>query len=134
MRRVASSVRSQSRAHGLLLAMLALVSQLALGLLAPVDADADGQRSELAAFTVLCQTPLEDRGSVPASHHHRAPDYAPSTAAAALDLPCFVAVPAPVLPAPSSGTTLRLVSLLSARGPPSHTSHLGFPRGPPVLA
>ena len=130
----ASSVRLLSRAHGMLLAMLALVSQLALGSLAPVDADADGQRSELAAFTVLCQTPLEDRSSVPASHHHRAPDYAPSPAAAALDLPCLVSVPAPVLPAPSAGTPLRLVSLLSARGPPSHTSHLGFPRGPPVLA
>lgn len=133
--RTTLSVRSLSSVPGLLLAMLALVSQLALGSLAPVDADADGQRAELAALTMLCRTTLVIGSHDPAApHHHRLPDYAPASLAAALDLPCLVAAPAPVLPAPSSGARLRLVSLLSARGPPSHQSHLGFPRGPPVLA
>ena len=132
--RATSSARSPSSIPGLLLTVLALVSQLALGSLAPVDAEADGQRSELAALTMLCQTTLADGSHAPAApHHHRLPDYAPASPAAALDLPCLVAAPAPTLPAPSSGVKLRLVSLLSARGPPSHDSHLGFPRGPPVL-
>ncbi len=132
--RATLSVRPLSRIPGLLLAVLALVSQLALGSLAPLDAEVDVQRTELAALTVLCQTALVDGSHAPAApHHHRLPDYAPSPLAAALDLPCFVVVPTPVLPAPSAGVKLRLVSLLSARGPPSHKSHLGFPRGPPVL-
>jgi len=117
----------------LLLAVLALVSQLALGSLAPVDAEADRQQAGLAALTVLCQTGPADRDHGPA-HCHRLPDQPLPSLAAALDLPGFVVAPAPVLPAPAAGVGLRLVSSLSARGPPSRESRVGFPRGPPVPA
>ncbi len=129
----ASFVRPWSRISWLL-AVLALVSQLALGSLAPVDAEADQQQAQLAALTVLCQTAPADQGHVPAHHRQLPPDCALSPLAAALDLPGFVVAPAPILPAPTAGAGLHLVSLPPARGPPSHESHVGFPRGPPVPA
>lgn len=118
---------------GLFLAVLALVSQLAVGSLAPVDALASSQQAELDALTALCRTAPPADGRHDPAHRHL-PDCAPGVSRAALVLPGFVLAPMPVPPAPSVHKAARLVSLLSARGPPSHASHLGFPRGPPVLA
>lgn len=115
------------RLPGLLLAMLALACQLAAGALAPVDAAAERQVSELAAAMGQC------RGAAPGDHgrHRRAPECAPAVAEVAL--PAFVAAVSPVVPGPAGSVAVRRVSVVSARAPPSHGSHAGFPRGPPAL-
>ncbi len=116
---------------GLLLVMLALAGQVAFGSLAPVDAVTDAQRSELAAAMGQCRTPDGEPGHD--TRHRRLPDCAPAVSAE-LALPGFVAAPEPVLPVPVAAVAVRIASPVSARAPPSHLSHAGFPRGPPVLA
>jgi len=127
-------VRLPARLAGLVLAVLALVSQLAVGSLAPVDAWADGQVSELTALTVLCQgTPPLDAGHGSQRRRHL-PDCAPAASSAELALPGFVLAPSTTLPAPVPGGRAPRPSLLSAHAPPSHRSRVGFPRGPPAFA
>ncbi|MGI3778870.1 MAG: hypothetical protein ACRYGC_16390 [Janthinobacterium lividum] len=116
------------RLPGLLLAVLALACQLAAGALAPVDAAAERQVSELAAAMGQC------RGAAPGEHgrQRRAPDCA--LAVAEVALPAFVAPVSPVVPEPAGAVAVRRASVVSARAPPSHGSHAGLPRGPPALA
>ncbi len=118
------------RLPGLLLAVLALAGQLAVGSLAPADAGVDAQLSALAAAMGQCRTPAPGDDT----RHRRPPECATAVAAAGLVLPGFVVAPSPVLPGPVASGVVRRVSAVSARGPPSHGSRVGFPRGPPVLA
>ena len=118
---------------GLLLAVLALAGQLAVGALAPADAAVDRQLSELAALTSQCKgTPPADPGRD--SRHRRLPDCAPAASSVELVLPGFLPSPGPALPPPLAQGAAPLASLVSARGPPSRRVGVGFPRGPPVLA
>ena len=118
---------------GLLLAVLALAGQLAVGGLAPAGGVADQELSELAALTSQCRG-MPPAGTGHESRRHRLPDCTPAASTAGLVLPGFLASPGPALPPPSAQRAPRLASAVSARGPPSHRVRVGFPRGPPVLA
>ena len=117
---------------GVLLAVLSLVSQLALGAMVLPDAGVASQPG-LDAVAVLClagapQHPGRDHP------HQRRPDTAPPSLAAALALPTILPIAAPPLPEPGTGQKLRpMQASVSARAPPSHASFVGLPRGPPVL-
>ena len=117
---------------GLLLAVLSLVSQLALGAMVLPDAGVPGQPAGLDAVAVLClagapQHPGRDRP------HQRRPDIAPPSLAAALALPAILPIATSPLPQPRTGQRLRLMQAsVSACAPPSHASFVGLPRGPPV--
>jgi hypothetical protein len=82
---------------GLLAAVLALVSQLALGaVVLPDDAPA-GQLAELDAVSVLCTGAAPDADS-PAPHRHYAADLTVCPLGIALAAPCCLPEPAPALP------------------------------------
>ena len=123
---------------GLLLAVLALVSQLALGSMVLPDAPARTQQSALDALSVMCGSgvPASSGQGAPqgAPHHRNHADGALCPLSVALALPAIVLTPAPLPPLPAAVPVRRLPTPESARGPPSHDSHLGFPRGPPILA
>lgn len=108
--------------------VLALACQLAAGALGLADTVAERQIAELAAAMGQC------RGDAPGDHgrHRRAPDCTPAVAEVAL--PAFVAAVSPAVPEPAGLVVVRRVSVVSARAPPSHDSHAGFPRGPPATA
>ncbi len=118
---------------GLLLAVLALVSQLALGTMVLPDDAAARQQAELDVASVLCTGAPAPVRHAPAQHH-RVADGALCPLSIALALPSVVPVLPPMLPAPTAGRVLRLATARSARGPPSLLSGIGYPRGPPVLA
>ncbi len=120
---------------GLLLAILALVSQLALGAMVLPDDDLpQRQQSSLDAIGVMCSSAVPVLPGHRAPHHRHVPDCAPLPLGVALALPAFMPMSPPTLPRPLAARMQRRASAASARGPPSHYSHIGFPRGPPVLA
>ncbi len=118
---------------GLLLAVLALAGQLALGAVVLPDAPARSQAEALDALSVICvaEAPVQPQ---PERRHPHRPECALVALSAALALPAAMLLPAAPLPVPTVGVLLRQAVAVSARGPPSHASYLGFPRGPPVLA
>ena len=109
---------------GLLLAVLALVSQLALGSVVLSD---DAQAAEFDAIAVLCQT-----GAPAPVHHQHAPDCAICPLCVALALPGVILTPGPVLPAPSVRGVAVVALPPPARAPPARTLRLAQPRGPPI--
>ncbi len=116
---------------GLLLAILALVSQLALGSLAfPTDSAA----AELDAVAIFCQTAAPDAPPPSTPHHHQhAPDCAICPLCAALALPGAILTPAPLLPTPSSRRVAQAALPPPARGPPARPLRISLARGPPTL-
>src|SRR5579875_719411 len=87
------------RQRGLLAAVLALVSQLALGALVVPGADDAGALARLDAVSILCSDlPTPDDGG--AAHRHHAADLALCPLTVALDAPAFVLSTGPALPAP----------------------------------
>jgi hypothetical protein len=119
---------------GLLVAVLALVSQLALGAMVLPDDDPQAQLDALSALTVLCRTgvPATDRDQAPL--HHRRADPALCPLSVALALPGVILTPAPVLPSLVALLTLRAMGPPPARAPPSSVPDAAFPRGPPTRA
>jgi hypothetical protein len=119
---------------GLLLAVLALVSQLALGAIVLPDEAAAQEQSiaALDAISVLCQSPTPaapDR----APAHHRCPDCALCPLSVALAMQATVLASGPDLPPPSSQSAIRLALPPPARAPPAQPHTTPLPRGPPVL-
>ena len=115
---------------GWLLVVMALASLLALGPGArPADSPAR-QIAALEAASVMCH------GAAPRPHapHRHAPRHALCPLGVALVLPGFVLATPHGLPGPSDGRLHHYQEMRLARGPPSLASHVGFPRGPPVLA
>ncbi len=118
---------------GLLAAVLALVSQLALGaVVLPDDAPA-GQLAELDAVSVLCTGAAPD-GNSPAPHRHHAADLTLCPLGISLAAPCCLPEPAPALPPPPQAVAARAFERPPGRGPPPATARVGEPRAPPVLA
>jgi hypothetical protein len=114
---------------GLLVAILALVSQLALGsLVLPADSAA----AELDAVAIFCQTGAPDAPPA-APHHQHAPDSAICPLCAALALPGAILSPAPLLPTPSVHQVARIALPPPAHGPPALPLRISLARGPPVL-
>ena len=118
-----------ARGPGLLLAILALVSQLALGsLVLPGDAAAEEQIAALDALSVLCDASMP----VPPAHHRNAPDPALCPLSLTLALPAMVLAAGPDVPPPRSRLAGRTILPPPARGPPTQPRFTALPRGPPV--
>jgi len=116
------------------MAVLALVSQLALGAVVLPDTPAAGVLAVLDAVQVQCdgaRAPGQDPASRPA---HHAADPALCPLSAALALPGFFAAPDPVLPEPQSAVVLAEPARPAGRGPPPPTARVGAPRAPPLTA
>ena len=127
-------------ARGLLFAVLALVSQLALGAMVLPDDAAARDAASLAAVSVLCDSSqVSPTGAVGGTHRqaplpHRHHQGALCPLSLALALPAVVLAALAVLPAPTAATVLRLATGQRARAPPSLVGGLGLPRGPPIPA
>ena len=118
---------------GLLTAMLALVSQLALGAVVLPDDTPAGQLAEMDALSVLCTGAAPDR-NIPTPHRHHAADLTLCPLSIALAAPCCLSEPAPALPPPPPAIAARSFERPPGRGPPPATARVGEPRAPPVLA
>jgi hypothetical protein len=116
---------------GLLIAVVAMVSQLTLGALVLPDNRPADPVAALNALSVLCRTgrPVGDKPA-PA---HRAPQTVLCPLSVTLALPAAILAPAIPLPAPSPVLVLRIALPPPARAPPSLAGIAAYPRGPPVL-
>ncbi|HEY6440488.1 MAG TPA: hypothetical protein VIY55_10745 [Acetobacteraceae bacterium] len=119
---------------GLLIAGIALVSQLALGAILPTD-DALAEQAAAAfnAVAIFCAAPQSPDHNKSSKHQPAPPLLCP--ASTALALPGVVLTPAPLLPPPpasvlSSGARERP----PGRGPPPASARVGPPRAPPFPA
>ncbi len=128
--------RSSPRRAGFLVAMIALVSQLALGGLVPPDDDAVSRLAALDAVSILCSGhQAADPKGGQAPHRHHAIDLALCPLAIALAVPdCLLPTSAPLTPARSCGTGDGSREPPPGRGPPAATARVGAPRAPPVTA
>jgi hypothetical protein len=117
---------------GLLIAAMAIVSQLALGAVVLPDNRPSDPVAALDALSVLCQTghPPSDKPA-PA---HRAPQSALCPLNVTLAAPATILLPTTTLPTPSATPALRTASPQPARPPRSQADIAAYPRGPPVLA
>ena len=115
---------------GLLLTILALVSQLALGSVVLAD---DASAAELDAIAILCQTPVPGAPVPAVPHHQHLPDCAICPLCVALALPGAILTPAPLLPAPSVRSVAQVALPPPARAPPDRPLRIAQPRGPPAL-
>ncbi len=118
---------------GFLAAVIALVSQLALGAALPADGPTPQQIAALNAVRFLCDgSPPSAPGGKP-DHDHRplAPAICPISVT--LSLPSILPTPAPVLPAPLVAVPyVRRLDQPPGRGPPPATARVGVPRAPPL--
>ena len=120
--------------RGLMVALLALVGQLAIGAVVLPDSDTADALNRLDAVSILCSgLPASDDGGA-APHHHHACDLALCPMTLALAAPSVVLTPAPVLPAPKPVSVFPSRERPPGRGPPAASARVGEPRGPPVLA
>ncbi len=120
---------------GLVLAMWALASQVAIGSVV-LPSGLRAQQRDLArldTLSVLCSsTPVPGGRHAPVPRH--APDCALCPLQAAFATGNLVLADAPTLPKPKAGRIGRAVSLASARGPPAAQRSTALPRGPPAFA
>jgi hypothetical protein len=119
------------RRASLLAAMLALVSQLALGAMVLPDI-VQSDLAALDAAAVLCGTPAPG-GHAPAPRH-QAPDCALPSLAVALALPAVILGAAPGLPPRRAAAVGEAGRIEAPRTPPQHFASAGLPRGPPPLS
>jgi hypothetical protein len=119
-------VARSRRLLGLLLAVVGLASQLALG--SVVIPDGPSADDSLAAASVICR-PGEKPSHQPAQ---KAPAVHPLSVA--LALPSVVPVPAPLLPPPAAVVIGRAASTAQPRAPPPAPVLAAQPRGPPALS
>ena len=128
---MARRFRHRSGVMGLLVAVVAMVSQLALGaMVLPDDRPADPVAA-LTALSVLCQAG-HPAGGRPAPAR-RAPQAAVCPLGVTLASPAVIVGPAPALPAPPAELALRAAPP-PAGAPPALAVTAAYPRGPPVLA
>jgi hypothetical protein len=120
-----------AKACSLLMLMLALVSQLALGAIVLPDDTQAAQRDRMDTTAVLCGGHA-DRGKAPAHRHHA--DVAVCPPSVALALPGVVLATAVVFPRPTWVALAAPADRPEIRGPPIVAPRPGLPRGPPVLA
>jgi hypothetical protein len=114
---------------GLILALLAVASQLAAGATVP---EAIGQvAAPLSGFGIICHTGVPaDR---PPAHHHTPPDCQACLLCAALATPAPVVSGGPALPAPRTVPTTLAAPPPPSRAPPAINFLAARPRGPPIL-
>jgi hypothetical protein len=140
-RRAVPPLRSPLRSPlGLVLAVVALIGQLALGAMVLPDAAQARQVSALDALSVMCggvapaahQGPAAHRGPAAPRRHHAA-EVALCPLSGALAGQAFVVAPEPVVPPPGHGAGSAWRVAHSPRGPPMRAARAGFARGPPIL-
>ena len=113
---------------GLLLAVLALAGQLALGtVVLPEDTEA----AALGAANILCQTGAPEQPPA-APQHRRAPDGALCPLAAALAMPGAILTPAPLLPLPLTAGVRMAAVTPRPRAPPARPLRISLARAPPT--
>jgi len=119
---------------GLVLAVVALIGQLALGAMVLPDAAQARQVSALDALSVMCGgvAPAAHRGPAAPRRHHAA-EVALCPLSGALAGQAFVVAPEPVVPPPGHGAGPAWRVAHSPRGPPMRAARAGFARGPPIL-
>ncbi len=134
-RRLISSRRSGGFS-GLLLAVLALVSQIALGAIVVPDEASMGERSVAAldALSILCNSSMPTAPGETPKHHRPNIDCAICPLAVALAMPAVVLASGPELPTPTSQLVNRAALPPPARGPPAQPRQTPPSRGPPVLS
>ncbi len=116
-----------------LAAIVAIVSQLALGSVVLPDAATD-QRATLLAAGVRCDGAPAAHAGGTTSHRHRHAATALCPLATALSLPPVVMISAPLpLPSPSLAFAAASRERPPGRGPPLPTARVGAPRAPPSL-
>ncbi len=118
---------------GLVLAVLALVSQLALGAMVLPDAAQARQARALDALSVMCGGAAPGRQDQAPRRHHHAAEVALCPLSGALAGQAVVVAPAPLLPAPALVALAVWRMALAPRGPPGRVARPGFARGPPIL-
>ncbi len=118
---------------GLLMAILALVSQLALGTMVLPEEAPPAASTELAAISVLCQTGTPATSSPGVPQHHHMPDCPVCPLCVALATQGALLTPAVLLPMPSTRRVAQIALPPPARGPPSRPLRISLARGPPVL-
>ena len=127
--------KRQGHAFGILsylTAVIALVSQLALGAVLLPDMPSQQQFASLEAANVFCDGNQTTHGGKP-DHKHRQPAPAICPISITLSLPSIVLAPTPVLPAPSGYVIhARAFEHAPGRGPPPATARVGVPRAPPL--
>jgi hypothetical protein len=117
---------------GLLVVVVAIVSQLALGaIVLPGNRQAD-PIAALDALSVLCQTGHHVGDKPVPSHRGSRAVVCPLCATFALS--DAIPVPAALLPAPPATLVLRMLPPPSPRAPSSVAAIAAYPRGPPALA
>lgn len=116
-----------------LFAIVALVSQLALGSLVLPDQAAARSIVDVRSATVLCKS--SPPGLKLPSHQERHPTQETVCLLdGALELPAVILIPAVILPPLRLPTAGRLIGLPPARAPPSAVRWAQRARGPPNLA
>ncbi len=120
---------------GLLVAVLAIASQLALGTIVLPDEAAAREQSVAAldALSILCNAAAPAAPDQPVHHRHN-PDCAVCPLSVALAMPAAVLGSAPEVPAPSSQSAARATLLPPARGPPAQPHRTPPSQGPPLLS
>jgi hypothetical protein len=122
-----------AKALGALLAVLALVSQLALGAMVLPDESSSAKLAALDAVSILCTGTKAPHHDGPAQHRHHPGDPALCPLSVALALPAVVLTASAALPIPSSEIVVRTRERPPGRGPPLETARVGAPRAPPAI-
>jgi len=123
--------RSGIRPSGLVLALLALVAQLAFGAVVP-NLELPMALHDAA---IICQAPSPDQGKTPPAQHHHVPIGAFCPIWTALTAPTpLLASSGPLLPIPTQALFHRPGLPPPATAPPAVAFRLAQPRAPPVLA
>ncbi len=124
-------LRPPTGTPALLLAILALVSQIALGSLVLPDS-VSAQEQSIAALSILCSTGTPAAPGDKPAHHH-APDCTLCPLCVTLATPSAILTTVAALPTPSSALMDRAALPPPARGPPSQARPVPPARGPPSL-
>jgi len=119
---------------GYLIAMIALVSQLALGAMVLPDDSAGMEIATLDAVSILCgQNHAHGDDNLP-PEKHRPVDLALCPLSATLALPAIILTLTPVLQAcPGCVLSIGIDYKPPGRGPPLATARVGAPRAPPSI-
>lgn len=119
---------------GFIVAVLALISQLALGaVVLPDHAPTDGAAALAAAMVDCAPASPAGRPQTPTPGRHD-DGSALCPLSVALALPSVILTPAPILPPPPRMLAVRTDRRPPARAPPSRVPDAAYPRGPPALA
>ena len=131
-----TGIRAWGGLPGLILVVLALVSQVALGaVVLPDEAGGAAQAvAALEAVAVYCDSSAPAVPGQEPAHRHQGPERAICPLSVALALPAVILTAGPDLPRPARRVVERVELPPAARAPPPPLHARPQPRGPPVLS